>query len=77
MAYYDPRKPKPWPIRLLNKLGITNDTVATNIALVLALLGILVTIIFYLQLLDDNSSPIEAIDPQTLREMEISATASN
>lgn len=55
MVYYDPRKPKPWPIRVLNKLGVADDTKATNIAMALAIIGIIITVLLYLNLLGDDS----------------------
>lgn len=51
MVYYDPRKPKPWPIKLLNKWGVTDDAKATKITLVGALLGIALTVFMYAGLL--------------------------
>lgn len=69
MVYYDPRKPKPWPIRLLNSWGVVNDTKATNIAIAVALAGILLTIVLYTQILN-NDADVEELDPRVLQEME-------
>lgn len=54
MVFYDPRKPKPWPVRLLNKCGVTNDTTATHVVIVVSV--VLLGITGYL-LLDIDTTP--------------------
>lgn len=63
MVYYDPRKPKPWPIKLLNTLGIKNDSTATQVAIAVALLGILLTVVSYLNMFTSNDK-LEGIPPE-------------
>ena len=70
MVYYDPRKPKPWPIRLLNKWGIINDSLATTIILTAAAAGILISIVLYNNLIFNTTSNSEV---DTLIEAEFSA----
>lgn len=67
MTYYDPRRPKPWPIRLLNNWGITDDQKATNIVLLVIGVLFVVAIFFYLS---SGTPEVEQIDPQILLDME-------
>lgn len=69
MTYYDPRKPKPWPVRLLNKCGVTDDSKATNIALGTAFAGMIITVIFYSQILSNSTDGAEEIDSALLQDM--------
>lgn len=69
MVYYDPRKPKPWPIRFLNKFGVVNDNTANKIVLWGALLLLIVTIILYLSIFGDNTEEIKKVDREILRQM--------
>lgn len=64
MVYYDPRKPKPWPIRLLNKLGVENDSVATNVVVIISIVFLGVAIYLFV----DSSTPeVRELSPEQLR----------
>ena len=66
MVYYDPRKPKPWPIRILNKFGVTNDTTATHVVIVVSIVFLLVAGL--LQLNTNTEEQIErTLSPEELR----------
>ena len=70
MVYYDPRKPKPWPIRLLNNIGITNDTTATNIIIVISILLLLGTGYLLFQA-NAESTAARDLTPEQLRQLGI------
>ena len=70
MTFYDPRKPKPWPIRLLNKFGVTNDTVATNISILASVILLIITALLYANLLQPADNAYEEIPENVLMEME-------
>ena len=66
MVYYDPRKPIPWPIRILNKFGVTNDTTATHVVIVVSIVFLLVAGL--LQLNTNTEEQIErTLSPEELR----------
>lgn len=72
MTYYDPRKPKPWPIATLNKLGVRDDATATRIVIA-AIVTIFVVTIFMAIDLTSESEEIQTkeIDPWLVEEMNV------
>ena len=70
MMYYDPRKPKPWPIRILNRLGITNDTMATNISILTSVILLIFTALLYANLFQSSEETYEEVPESVLLEME-------
>lgn len=68
MTYYDPRKPKPWPVRILNRFGVSDDTKATNIAVAVGVTGIIITIFLYASILG-GSNEVEGIPSEILNTM--------
>ena len=54
--YYDPRKPKPWPIRLLNKCGIHNDATAVKLVIAASVLLICLSAYFLLSAIQPVTS---------------------
>lgn len=68
MVYYDPRKPKPWPIRVLNNWGVRNDSTATTIVIVISIVFILLAIFLYIN--TNNQEQIDrSIDTAQLRQL--------
>ena len=64
MTYYDPRKPKPWPIRFLNKLGVTYDGIAKNIVVAASIVILAVAVYLYMS----NVAPeVRELSPEELK----------
>lgn len=55
MVYYDPRTPKPWPIRLLNTWGVSNDTAATYIIIAASVVFLTVAVILFFNTTAENT----------------------
>lgn len=69
MTYFDPRKPKPWPVRLLNTLGVTDDVVATKIIAIGSILLLVVTVIFYFNIFNGQTAEVQEVDQEILKSM--------
>lgn len=69
MVYYDPRKPKPWPIRLLNRIGIVDDAVATYIVIAIAIIFFSITGYLLLELNSNQAAVDRMFTPAELREI--------
>ena len=76
MTVYDPRKPKPWPIQLLNKWGVTNDSLATRIVLIFSSVIILFSVYSFLRVATHSEnlhelSEVEKLEIKAEQQLEL------
>lgn len=64
MVYYDPRKPKPWPIEFLKKLGVKSDKTATAIIIIVSVLFIIIALYLFN---DTNAADVRTLTPEENR----------
>ena len=67
MTYYDPRRPKPWYIKLLARLGVTNEAHALMIVLTTSVLLLGLTVWIYSNTF--SATQVEEVDPVHLNSM--------